>query len=197
MWKSKQKWARPNLEENIEIGLWSTLKAIQEKAKHSAHQKLRGVSLHTQKGLPYRNLLNINTGKTKPTRPVDKFRRTGPTVDTNHDDVRQYLNTLRKTAVIRWIHWNMLDPYSQDPGDETQHITNPERLIREFIAIQKLEQLNPEANQQRLDWFLSHFDRTNSTLNSTARHGFGDLLVDFHDTFAWHRFEIGVHSDFE
>ena len=41
-------------------------------------------------------------------------------------------------------------PTPQEPGDEAQHTPKQIRIIQELIALQKLEQLNPQDNQEYL-----------------------------------------------
>ena len=46
-------------------------------------------------------------------------------------------------------------------------------------------------------WFLANFDWAHSTLNSTDIAQIEELLVEFHNIFARHRFDIGMNEDFE
>ena len=65
-----------------------------------------------------------------------------------------------------------------------------------MIALQKLEQLNTQNNQESSEQFLSISDWTNSTLGTETRKGIDELLVEFHDIFARQRFDIGINNDF-
>ena len=70
-----------------------------------------------------------------------------PLVDSNNDDSIRYVNALLerpKSAEVDEKHWF---PTSQEPGDETQHTRMQKRILQELIALEKLEQLNPQDNQ--------------------------------------------------
>ena len=117
-------------------------------------------------------------------------------LDTNHDDAIQYINALpqitksKETNETKWF----LTP--QEPGDEAQHKSIKKVIIQEPIALQKLEQLNPQENQESRQQFLSHFDWNDSTLDTAALRAIEELLVEFHDIFARHRLDIDMNNDF-
>ena len=66
-----------------------------------------------------------------------------------------------------------------------------------MIALQKIEQLNPQDNEESRIYFLSNFDWTLSTLDSAARKPLDDSLVEIFDLLAKHRFDIGISIDFK
>ena len=45
--------------------------------------------------------------------------------------------------------------------------------------------------------FLSHFDWTDTTLNPFEKQHIEDILVQYHDIFAKHRFDIGTNREFK
>ena len=59
-------------------------------------------------------------------------------------------------------------PTPKEPGDETQHTPKQECILQELIALQKLEQLNSQRNQESRKQCLSNFDWTDSTLDTEA-----------------------------
>ena len=67
-------------------------------------------------------------------------------------------------------------PIPQKPGDESQH-TPIQINILELIALQKVEQLNPQDNQKSHDLILSKFDWTDSTMDKQARPAMEELLL--------------------
>ena len=57
--------------------------------------------------------------------------------------------------------------------------------------------MNPLENTESRNQFLSNFDWTNSTLQPNAIQAVENLLVEFHDIFARHRFDIGINTEFK
>ena len=71
------------------------------------------------------------------------------------------------------------------------------RILSELINLQELEKLNPQDDTESRRQFLSHFDWTDSMLQPAEITRIEDLLVEFHDIFARHRFDIGMNEDFK
>ena len=63
--------------------------------------------------------------------------------------------------------------------------------------LEQLEKLNPLENTDSPNQFLSNFDWTDSTLQQDAKQAVENLLVEFHDIFARHRFDIGINTEFK
>ena len=63
--------------------------------------------------------------------------------------------------------------------------------------LEQLEKLNQLENIDFRNQFSSNFDWTDSTLQQDAKQAVENLLVEFHDIFAQHRFDIGVNTDFK
>ena len=63
--------------------------------------------------------------------------------------------------------------------------------------MEQLEKLNPLENTESRNQFLSNFEWTNSTLQPNAKQAVENLLVDFHDFFARHLFDIGINREFK
>ena len=73
---------------------------------------------------------------------------------------------LPKSKETKETYWF---PTPQESGDEAQHILIQKRILQELIALQKLEQFNPQDNQESRKQFWSYFNWTNSTLNKAAQ----------------------------
>ena len=63
--------------------------------------------------------------------------------------------------------------------------------------MRELKNLNPQNNEQLRKSFLSHFDWTNTTLSPEKQKQIEEVLIDFHDIFARHRFDIGTNREFK
>ena len=82
----------------------------------------------------------------------------------------------------------------QNPGNERNHTPVQTRFFHELRELEKIEQLNPPDNINSQTQFLSIFDWTDSTLEPKARQAVETELVQFHDNFARHRFDIGINT---
>ena len=60
--------------------------------------------------------------------------------------------------------------------------------------LEQLEKLNTLEDTDSRNQFLSNFD---STLQPDAKQAVENLLVEFHDIFARHRFDIGINTEFK
>ena len=85
-------------------------------------------------------------------------------------------------------------PTRQNPGIEGDHTPLHTRTLDELQELEKLEQLNRLADIYYRNQFLSNFGWTNSSLEPEVNQGVEALLVDFHDIFARHCYEIGINT---
>ena len=137
--------------------------------------------------------------QTKHVRPVN------PTsvrhlLNNNHNDAIDYINSLLKTSKPDKINETYWFPTPQNPGNEKEHTPIQTRILNELRELEQLEKLNPLENIDSRNQFLSNFDWTDSTLDwtkSDAKQAVENLLVQFHDIFARHRFDIGINTEFK
>ena len=61
-------------------------------------------------------------------------------------------------------------------------------IYNELIELQKLEGLDPEADEESRKQFLANFDWTKTTLTLEEQHNIEKILVEYNDIFARHRF---------
>ena len=87
-------------------------------------------------------------------------------------------------------------PTPQNPGNEREHRPIPTRTLNELRDLEQVEQLNPLEYIDSRDQFQCSFDWTVSTLQPDAKQAVEDLLVDFLDMFARHRFDNGINTEF-
>ena len=62
--------------------------------------------------------------------------------------------------------------------------------------MQEAESLNPQEDEESRQKFLSIFDWKDSMLQQHEIKQIEALLVEFHDIFARHRFDIGMNEEF-
>ena len=70
-------------------------------------------------------------------------------------------------------------------------------ILKSLRELEQLQQLNLLENKDPRNQFLSNFDWTDSNLQPEAKQAVEDLLVEFHDTFARDRFDIGIYTKFK
>ena len=112
----------------------------------------------------------------------------------NHDDAIHYINSLLKTSKNDEFNETYWFSTPRNPGNERNHTPVQTRIFHELRELEKIEQLNPPDNINSQTQFLSIFDWTDSTLEPKARQAVETELVQFHDNFARHRFDIGINT---
>ena len=118
-------------------------------------------------------------------------------LNNNHDDAIHYINSIFKTSKIDEVNETYWFPTPQNPGNEKEHTPIQTRIFNELRELEQLAKLNPLDNIESRNRFLSILDWTNSTLQMDAKQAVEKLLVEFHDIFARHRFDIGINTEFK
>ena len=148
----------------------------------------RGTQVATFTVLTPEQLKNV-----KPIDPVTTWHL----LQDNPENAAYYASSLIKSTKpedFKEIYWF---PTPEDPGDPQQHTPIQKRILSELNNLQELEKLNPQNDPESRRQFLSNFDWTDSMLQPTEIARIEDLLVEFHDIFARHRFDIGMNEDFK
>ena len=108
-----------------------------------------------------------------------------------------YASSLIKSTKPEDFRENYWFPTPEDPGDPQHHTPIQKRILSDLINLQELEKFNPQDDTESRRQFLSNFDWTDSMLQPAEIARIKDLLVEFHDIFARHRFDIGMNEDFK
>ena len=108
-----------------------------------------------------------------------------------------YLNQLLKTNQSSDEQETYWFPTPEQPGDPKTYTPIQKRIYDELLELKQLEQLNPNDNAQSRKQFLDHFDWTDTTLSPFEKQHIEDILVQYHDIFARHRFDIGTNGEFK
>ena len=135
------------------------------------------------------NFSILTPEQTKHIRPVN------PTsvryiLNDNHDDAIHYIDRLLKISKTEEVNETYWFPTPQNLGNEKEHTPIQTRVLNVLRELEQLEQLNALGDRDSRNQFLSNFDWTDSTLQPDAKQAVEDLLIDFHDIFARHRFDI-------
>ena len=88
-------------------------------------------------------------------------------------------------------------PTPEEPGDPTTYTPIQQRIYNELLELKELEKLNPHDSETSRTNLLSHFDWSDTTLCPDERKEIEQILVEFHDIFARHRFDIGINREFK
>ena len=135
----------------------------------------------------------ITPEQTKHIRPVN------PTsvLNNSHDDAIYYINSLLKTSKDNEVNETYWFHTPQNPGNEKEHTPIQTRILKELRELEQLKKVIPVENTNSRNQFLSNFDWTDFTLQPEAKQAVENLLVEFHDFFARHRFVIGINTEFK
>ena len=113
-----------------------------------------------------------------------------------HDDTSEiYLHELLKVPPQNQEQETYWFPTPEEPGDPTTYTQFQQRVNDELLEFQRLEKLNPQDNEESRTSFLSNFYWSDTTLSQAERHHIEEILNEFHDIFARHRFDIGTNRE--
>ena len=115
-----------------------------------------------------------------------------------HDETTEvYINELLKVPQSNSEQESYWFPTPEEPGDPATYTPIQQRIYNELLELKELEKLNPHDNELSRTTFLSNFDWTDTTLSIDERREIEEILVEFHDIFARHRFDIGINREFK
>ena len=149
-----------------------------------------------KKGTPIANFSILTPEQTKHIRPVNPTSHRH-LLNSNQDDAIHCIKSLLKTSETNEVNETYWFPTPQNPGNEREHTPIQTRILNELRELEQLEQLNPLEDTNSRNQFLSNFNWTDSTLQLDVKQAVEDLLVEFHDIFARHRFAIGINTEFK
>ena len=115
-----------------------------------------------------------------------------------HEETTEvYINELLKVPQQNSEQESYWFPTPEDPGDPTTYTPIQQRIYNELLELKELEKRNPHDNESSRKAFLSNFDWSDTTLSQTEQAEIEEILVEFHDIFARHRFDIGINREFK
>ena len=118
-------------------------------------------------------------------------------LNNNHDDAIHYINSLLKTSKTDEVNESYWFPTPHNPGNEREHTPIQTRTLNELRELEQIEHINPLKDTNSRNHFLSNFDWTDSTSKPDAKQAAENLLVEFHDIFARHSFDIAINTRFK
>ena len=149
-----------------------------------------------KRGAHIANFSVLTPEQMKYVKPIDPVT-TWHLLKDNTENAAYYASSLIKSPKASDDSENYWFPTPDEPGDPQTHTPIQQRILRELRNLQDLEKLNPQDDPESRKQFLANFDWTDSTLNPAEIAQIEELLVEFHDIFARHRFDIGMNEDFK
>ena len=149
-----------------------------------------------KRGSHVANFSVMTPGQMKYVKPIDPVT-TWHLLQDNPENAAFYVSSLIKSSKPEDFRENYWFPTPEDPGDPQQHTPIQKRILTELLNLQELEKLNPQDDPESRRRFLANFDWTDSMLQSDEITRIENLLVEFHDIFARHRFDIGMNEEFK
>ena len=149
-----------------------------------------------KKGLHIANFSVMTPEQMKYVKPVDPAS-TWHLLQNDQEQAAHYVSSLIKTNRNPQNSENYWFPTPENPGNPEEHTPIQKRILRELQTLQDLETLDPTTDAESRAKFLENFDWKDSTLTPEEKEKIEELLVEFHDIFARHRFDIGMNEDFK
>ena len=88
-------------------------------------------------------------------------------------------------------------PTPEEPGELATYTSIQQRIYKEFLELKELKKLNPNESDTSRKTLPSSFDWSDTTLSPGERQEIEQILIEFHDIFAGHRFDIGINLEFK
>ena len=129
-------------------------------------------------------------------KPVDPAS-TWYLLQNDQEQAVHYVSSLIKTNKYPQNFENYWFPTPENPGNPEEHTPIQKRILRELQALQDLETIDPTKHEESRAKFLENFDWKDSTLTPEEKEKIEELLVEFHDISARHRFYIGMNEEFK
>ena len=129
-------------------------------------------------------------------KPVDPAS-TWHLLQNDQEQAAHYVSSLIKTNRNPQNSENYWFPTPENPGNPEEHTPIQKRILRELQALQDLETLDPTKGEESRAKFLENFDWKDSTLTPEEKEKIEELLLEYHDIFARHRFDIGMNEEFK
>ena len=148
-----------------------------------------------KKGLHIANFSVLTPEQMKHVKPIDPVS-TWHLLNENEEDAIYYVSSLLKANRNNDQYEQYWFPTPENPGDEDSHTPIQRRILQELRNLQEAEQLDPQNDEESRHKFLSNFDWKDSMLQQHEIKKIESLLVEYHDIFARHRFDIGMNEEF-
>ena len=148
-----------------------------------------------KRGLHIASFSVLTPEQMKHVKPIDPGS-TWHLLNENEEDAIYYVSSLLKANRNNDQYEQYWFPTPENPGVEDSHTPIQRRILQELRNLQEAEQLDPQNDEESRHKFLSNFDWKDSMLQQHEIKKIESLLVEYHDIFARHRFDIGMNEEF-
>ena len=179
------------LNEENDITFCAAIVTLKEEITRIHVSKFTDQPYKLKKGMHIANCSGMTPEQMKHVKPTDPVS-TWHLLNENEEDAIHYISSHLK-ANQNEQYWF---PTPENPGDEASHTPIQKRILRELPNLQEAENLNPQENEESWRKILINFDWKDSMLQQHEIKQIDALLVEFHDIFARHRFDIGMNEEF-
>ena len=149
-----------------------------------------------KKGLHIANFSVMTPEQMKYVKPIDPAS-TWHFLQLDQEQAAHYVSSLTKANKSPQNQENYWFPTPENPGNPEEHTQIQKKILRDLQALQDLETLDPTKDPEFQAKFLENFDWKDSTLTPEDKEKIENLLVEFHDIFVGHRFDIGMNEEFK
>ena len=184
----------PLLENNEDLLICPALSSTKNNKHMVQFSKFLDHSYTLNKGTHIANFAILTPEQTKHIRPVNSTS-VRHLLKNNHDDAIHYKNSLLKTSKTDEVNETYWFPTPQNPGNEREHTPIQTRILNELRELEQLEQLNPLEDRLPKSISFLILIGQNPLYNWIPKQAVEDLLVEFHDIFARHRFDIRINTE--
>ena len=114
----------------------------------------------------------------------------------DQEQAAHYVSSLIKTNKNPQNSENYWFPTPKNPGNPDEHTPFQKTILRDLHALRDLVTLDATNDEESRAKSLENFDSKDSTFAPDERARIKELLVEFHDIFAQHHFDIGMNEVF-
>ena len=148
-----------------------------------------------KKGLYIVNFSVLTPEQMKHVKPIDPVS-TWHLLNENEEDAIYYVSILLRANRNHDQYEQYWFQTPKNPRDEGSHTPIQRRFLQELRNLQEAEQLDPQNDEESRRKSFGNFDWKYSMLQQHEVKKVESLLVEYHDIFARHRYDIGMNEEF-
>ena len=149
-----------------------------------------------KKGLHIASFSVMTPEQMKYAKPFDPVS-TWHLLQNDQDQAAQYVSSLIKTNKNPHNSENFWFPTPENPGNPDEHTPIQKRMLRDLQALQDLDTVDPNKDEESSAKFFENFDWKGSTPATDEKLKIEEFLVQIPNIFARHRFDIGMNEEFK
>ena len=112
-------------------------------------------------------------------------------------DLKAYLYEFLRTNKYEEQNSTFWFPTLETPGKPEDNTPLQTRILNELNELKDKEKLNPQESTESRNKILKGFDWTDTFLVETEKQATEEVLNEYHDSFARHRMDNGMNTEFK